>query len=153
MTEPGVIDDFWLRARAAVSGLPVEVPEAWPFGATPEHADDLLGLVLAGFKTGTASAVWDYEHVDEAFPEPGEFSIILDGAGLPRAVIETTAVSTVAFDRVDAEHARAEGEGDRTLEYWRAAHEQYWREHSENPRGFEPQMPILCERFRLVYSG
>nr|WP_309491663.1 ASCH domain-containing protein [Microbacterium sp. Se5.02b] len=42
------------------------------------------------------------------------------------------------------------GEGDRTLSHWREVHERYWREHSENPRGFEPDMPVVCERFRLL---
>lgn len=27
---------------------------------------------------------------------------------------------------------------------------QFWREYSENPRGFEPDMPVVCERFRLL---
>ena len=45
-----------------------------------------------------------------------------------------------------------EGEGDRSLEYWRQAHWNYFspictalgREASED-------MPLVCERFRLVY--
>uniref|UniRef100_A0A942YDJ2 ASCH domain-containing protein n=1 Tax=Neobacillus citreus TaxID=2833578 RepID=A0A942YDJ2_9BACI len=144
---------FWAARRAESPGLPEAVPLAWAFGATAEHADELLDLVLRGTKDGTASSMWDYEASGEALPEVGELSVILDGRGEPRAVIETTALRVVPFDEVDAEHARSEGEGDRTLEYWRAAHERYWREHSENPRGFAPDMPVLCERFRLVWPA
>lgn len=129
--------------------MPAAVPDAWPFGATPEQADELLDLVLRGLKDGMASSVWDYEATGEAMPEVGEVAVVLDGEGAPRAVIETTALEVVPFDQVGEEHARAEGEGDRTLAYWRGAHERYWGEHSENPRGFEPDMPVLCERFRL----
>lgn len=111
---------FWAARRLESRDLPVEVPLAWGFGATPEHAD-------------------------------GEHSVVLDGTGQPRAVIVTTDVRTVPFDRVDPEHARAEGEGDRTLTYWRASHERYLREHSEDPRGWAPDMPVVCERFRLVW--
>lgn len=144
---------FWEEVRRARPDLPEPVPEAWAFGATAEHADGLLDLVLAGTKTGTASSIWDYEATGDPLPVVGEFSIILDGSGVPRAVIETTHLQTVPFDRVTEEHAHAEGEGDRTLRHWRAVHERFWREHSENPRGFEPDMPVLCERFRLIHPN
>jgi uncharacterized protein YhfF len=149
--DPTALASFWETVRAQHPELPVDVPEAWAFGATPAHADELLALVLAGTKTGTASSLWDYEATGDPLPQLGELSIILDGSGAPRAVIETTDLRTVPFDEVTAEHAFAEGEGDRTLEYWRAAHERFWRAYSENPRGFEPDMPVICELFRLVF--
>ena len=142
---------FWEERRAEDATLPPQVPEAWPFGATPAHADELLALVLTGIKTGTASAVWEYEDGDEPMPQGGELSIILDGSGEPRAVIRTTALEIVPFDRVSAVHAHSEGEGDRTLASWREAHERYWRRYSGSPRGFAPDMPILCERFELLW--
>jgi uncharacterized protein YhfF len=151
-TAEDVLTAFWARTRAAHPGLPVGMPEAWAFGATPEHADGLLELVLDGTKTATSSALWDHETTGEPVPRPGELSIILDGAGRPRAVLETTAVEILPFDGVSAEHARAEGEGDRSLATWRAIHERYWRRHAQNPRGFEPTMPVVCERFRLVHA-
>lgn len=153
ITADETLTDFWAARRAEDPSLPEAVPEAWAFGATPGHADGLLELVLSGTKDGTASSMWDYEATGDPLPEIGELSVILDGRGAPRAVIETTALAVVPFDQVDAEHARAEGEGDRTLEHWRAVHERYWREHSENPRGWEPDMPVLCERFRLLWPG
>lgn len=151
MTDTAAIRQFWDHCRSELPDLPAEAPDAWAFGATPAHADGLLELVLAGTKTGTASSVWDYEASGDPLPQEGEYSVILDGSGAPRAVIETTAISILPFDEVDADHAHAEGEGDRTLEYWRQVHERFWREHSENPCGFAPDMPVLCERFRLVY--
>jgi len=151
VTASDALPDFWAARRAEMPALPEAVPEAWAFGATPEQADGLLELVLRGIKDGTASSMWDYEATGEPLPEVGELSVVLDGRGEPRAVIETTDLRVVPFDQVDAEHARAEGEGDRTLEHWRAVHERYWREHSENDRGFEPDMPVLCERFRLLW--
>ena len=148
---PESLEDYWRRVRAEVPELPADVPEAWAFGATPEHADGLLDLVLAGVKTGTASSVWDYEASGERMPEAGDLSVILDGAGAPRAVIRTTLVEIVSFLEVTAEHAHAEGEGDRSLAAWRDIHERFWREHSEGPRGWAPDMPVLCERFALVH--
>ena len=91
---------FWERARAVQPSLPAEWSDAWAFGATPEHADELLELVLSGTKTGTASSLWDHEATGEPVPRAGELSVILDGAGRPRAVLETTDVVIVPFDQV-----------------------------------------------------
>lgn len=153
MTDSAALTAFWNHVRAENPALPEQAPGAWAFGATPDHADSLLALVLAGVKTGTASSQWDYDETGDPEPYVGELSIILDGSGAPRAVLETTAVRIVPFDEVTDEHAHAEGEGDRTLTYWRESHERYWRAHSENPRGFEADMPIICERFRVVHPA
>lgn len=77
--------------------------------------------------------------------------MILDGSARPRAVIETTDVRVLPFDAVDADHAWSEGEGDRSLSAWREIHERYWRSHAVDPRGWRPDMPVVCERFRLIY--
>ncbi|MGP9536431.1 ASCH domain-containing protein [Brachybacterium sp. AOP43-C2-M15] len=139
--------DLWAEARAEHPALPAEPPEAWAFGATPEQADDLLTLVLEGTKT--ASAAEDYESDGEPLPVVGDLSIVLDGSGLPRAVLEVSEIEIVPFGEVTAEHARAEGEGDRSLAAWRRIHEQFWTEHSA--RGFSPDMPVVCERFRVLH--
>lgn len=140
---------FWADARSAHPSLPEDLPPAWAFGATPEHADGLLALVLEGTKTGTAGALWDYQAEGEDVPAAGDLSIILDGAGAPRAVLEVTEVRTVPFDEVSEEHAHSEGEGDRSLADWRRIHEEFWRDYGA--RGFSPDMPVVCERFRLVH--
>jgi uncharacterized protein YhfF len=50
------------------------------------------------------------------------------------------------FDEVDAAFAHDEGEGDRSLAYWRQAHEVYFRRLG----CFAPDMLLYCERFRLL---
>ncbi len=149
--DPARLAAFWTAARQDHPHLPAELPSAWAFGATPEHADGLLALVLAGIKTGTASSRWDYDFDGDPLPKTGELSIILDGRGAPSALIETLEVRTVPFDQVTEEHAFAEGEDDRTLASWRSIHERFWREHATSPRGFAPDMPVVCERFRLIH--
>jgi uncharacterized protein YhfF len=127
-------------------------PPAWSFGATPEQADELLDLVLAGAKSATASALWDYEAAGEAPPEPGGLGILLDGSGRARALVQTTEVRVARFDEVDEEHARLEGEGDLSLGRWREEHEQFFTETAEHDRGFAPDMPVVLERFAVVYQ-
>lgn len=151
MSDTPTVEEFWQECRAVLPDLPGDTPEAWAFGATPAHADGLLGLVLDGTKTATASSLWDYEHEGESLPVVGELSIILDGRDTPRALLEVTAIDVVPFDEVTESHAYAEGEDDRSLASWRDIHERFWRDHSANPRGYEPDMPVVCERFQVRY--
>lgn len=137
MSNDGWIEAFWqdarvhanlnrLRAYLGPNVAETVPPPAWAFGADPETADELVELVLAGTKTATASALRDY--VDEELPTPGSLSIVTDGSGRPRVLIMTTEVRVVPFGEVDAEHARREGEGDLSLEHWRAVHRRFFAE-------------------------
>ena len=133
------VERFWAQARkvAGFTRLDVVVgenelaaltPPAWSFGANAEEADELLALVIAGVKTATASSpLRSGRRRSEELPRPGDLSIICDGAGEPHVLVRTTAVDVVPFDQVPAEHAAAEGEGDRSLEHWRRVHEAYFR--------------------------
>lgn len=163
MSEDDRIRTFWelarVHAKLNVSSpyfgptpLDSVPPPAWSFGADARQADELLELVLAGTKTATASALWDYEADGEAVPEPGALSIVLDGSGQPRALLETTHVEVVPFDEVTEEHARLEGEDDRSLAHWREVHERFFAETASHDRGFSTDMPVVCERFRVLYS-
>lgn len=157
------IEAFWQRAQqhARLVGMPSVLganplaslrPPDWSFGATPEHADGLLRLVLDGTKTATASALWDYEADGEELPSIGTLSIVTDGEGVPRALLAVTRVRTVPFDEVDEAHAHAEGERDRTLASWREIHEQFFGEHASHDKGFTADMPVVLEEFEVLYS-
>ncbi|MGW2094123.1 ASCH domain-containing protein [Promicromonospora sukumoe] len=154
--------DFWAATRqyAGMAKASVVVghtvsetvpPQAWSFGDEPELAESLLSAVLAGDKTATSSALWDYDDEGAPLPVVGELSILLDGDRHPRALIRTTSVETTTFDEVDDDFAAAEGEDDRTLESWRAGHEAYFRRTLGEGREFSEDMPIVCERFELLY--
>ena len=128
-------------------------PQAWAFGGEgdDELADELLALVLDGTKTGTASLPFEYEDANEPLPKKGDLSIILDGAGEPRAIIRTTGAVVIPFDEVTAEFAHSEGEDDRTLESWRTGHEAFWRRDLPEGRVFSTDMPVVCETFELIW--
>lgn len=126
-------------------------PPAWAFGGTPEQADELLALVRSGIKTATASARWDYEQ-DGDLPQPGSLGIVLDGAGHPHVLLSTTAVDIVPFDEVTADHAHAEGEGDRSLAYWREVHERFFREYAPSGQEFSPGMLVVLEQFEVIFQ-
>ena len=123
--------------------------EAWAYGDDP---DALAELTRAGLKTATASAgIW-YERGEEPMPQAGQYSVILNSRDEAVCVIRTTRVYTVPFDQVSAEQAYREGEGDRSLAYWRQVHESFLRkELSEAGLEFSPEMQVVCEEFEVVY--
>ena len=112
-----------------------------------------LIVIASGTKTATCSALWEYEAEGEPLPETGLKIIVLDGNGDPMCIVETTELEVRPYGEVDARFAYEEGEGDRSLEYWREAH---WRFFSRNLQdiGKEPatDMPLVCERFHVIYK-
>src|SRR5688500_15476684 len=85
------------------------------FGDTPQMADELVRLVLTGRKTATC---WPFQECE--LDDPALW-IICDGSGEPRCVVETVEIMRRRFDEVDEAFAYDEGEGDRTLQYWRSS--------------------------------
>jgi uncharacterized protein YhfF len=114
---------------------------SFAFGDGPALADELLDLVIKGIKTATCSTE-DEPNTSTS----GERWIVLDGSGTPRCVIETVEISYRRYNEVDAAFAHDEGEGDRSLAYWRDAHRRYFTRMGR----FSEDMMLMCERFRLV---
>jgi uncharacterized protein YhfF len=125
----------------------ISIPEkyqglrSFTFGDGPALADQLLDLVIRGVKTATCST-----EDEPNTSTPGEQWIVLDGRGEARCVIETIEVTHRRFPEVDAAFAYEEGEGDRSLAYWREAHRRYFGRLGR----FSEDMMLMCERFRLV---
>lgn len=151
MTDQKSIQAMWENFRQLHPDAPDEY-EAWAFGDSKEMADELAVLVLKGTKTATASNYRLYED-DEELPYVGLHNIILNGTGQAVAVVVTTSVEIVPFDEVTEEHAYLEGEGDRSLEYWREVHRDFFaREFAEIDQAFHEKIPVVCERFEVVYK-
>jgi uncharacterized protein YhfF len=111
------------------------------FGDSPELADELAALVLAGKKSATCWAASEGPKT-----QVGKQWVVLNGSGVAVAVIETIELTHRRFDEVDEAFAFDEGEDDRTLASWRRAHRNYFGRQGS----FAPNMPLYCERFRLI---
>jgi uncharacterized protein YhfF len=150
------IAEFWqgfVKSDPETARLTTQPYEVWSFGNTKEMADGLGHLVLEGTKTATCSLLWEYEIDDEKIPSAGDRSIISDAGGNPLCVIETVAVEIKPYCEVDADFAYAEGEGDRSLGYWRKAHWQFFSKIcSQIGREVNKKMPLVCERFQVIYK-
>lgn len=110
------------------------------FGSGPALEERLAALVIAGQKRAT---VWDGK--EENPTAPGRRWVVT-ADGRPVAVIETLAVARRRFHDIDAAFAATEGEGDGSLRFWRATHEDHFRRAGT----FAPDMWLWCETFRLV---
>jgi uncharacterized protein YhfF len=156
MAEQGDLETFWntfLQTLPEGHEGPGELPEAWGFGDSPDMAENLGRLVLNGTKTATCSAVWEYEADNETMPQVGQLDIVLDGDGEPLCIIENVEVTIRPYNEVDARFASEEGEGDRSLAYWLQAHFDFFsRSLKRIGREFSETMPLVCERFRVVYG-
>jgi uncharacterized protein YhfF len=154
MTLPQPIEAFWqlyLTTRGELPPPPLDSDPVWQFGDL-EAAGRVGQLVKAGIKTSTSGLLWEYEHNGEQLTQVGSYAIVADGAEDPICIIEVTEVEVRPFNEVDAQFAFDYGEYGRTLEQWRTASWEYFgavcveigREPSET-------MPMVCQRFRLVY--
>jgi uncharacterized protein YhfF len=146
------IADFWRAAVAATPELKSDAEFAvWSFGDNEELCDHVLAETLAGRNQATASLRWDYEG---RLPQAGDVSVVTDWSGAPRLVLVTRRVEICRYEDVDADFARAEGYASNPLDEWREVHWAYFsRRCSELGRAASLDMPIVCERFQVVYAG
>lgn len=154
MEKTAETEAFWQEflANLPEGAFSPEDYQVWQFSDNEESANKLGELVRAGIKTATCSLLWSYEVEDQPLPEVNEFNVITNWEGAPLCIILTTEVEVRDFNKVDAIFAYEEGEGDRSLDYWRKVH---WEVFSNecNMIGYRPiaSMPLVCERFRKVY--
>jgi uncharacterized protein YhfF len=147
---------FWQRYLGT---LPPEHPhrhvraDVFAFGDSPRLADELAALVQAGRKRATASLPVEFTAERLPLPLPGNVSIVTRSDGTPVAIIELVEVRHVPFQAVDAAFAADEGEGDGTLAWWQAAHRRYFsRVSARLGCEFHEATPVVCQRFRLVWT-
>jgi len=127
------------------------IAEGW--GDGPAMADELGVLIAQGVKTGTCSALWEWEAEGKPIPEPGLITIVLNGRGEPLCIVETVEVSIRKYNEVSADFARAEGEGDFSLNYWREVHRRFFsRVLPKIGKEFSEEMQLVCERFKVIYK-
>ena len=122
--------------------------DAWSFGNTPEMADDLVRLVLEGKKIATCSLLRAYQGHENEIPRVGVYSLICDGQNNPKCIVFYTDTFICKFNEVGDKHAREEGEGDQTLEYWKRVHTEFFQAYGN----FKEDENLLCERFKVVYK-
>ncbi len=155
MLLPPHLEDYWhryLSTRIPPAGRDIRPDDVSDFGNTPEMADDLGRLVLAGIKTATSMLAFELEQKGGRQPATGDVEIVVGGSGQPLCVIELTEVVIRSFDEIDAAFVYDYGEGERTLDWWqREMWPWYVAECQQMGCEPSPKMPLVCFRFRRVY--
>jgi uncharacterized protein YhfF len=133
----------FLRTR---TGL--DIVGCYAFGSGPAHADELLAFVARGTKRATTGALVELAQLDDPLPAIGQLWGLLDGAGVPRFVVETVDVVPGRLDEVTPAFAWDEGEDDGTLESWQEGHRSWGLQLGvKDPDRLE----VLFERFRVIW--
>jgi uncharacterized protein YhfF len=136
--------DFWL---SYLKTLPLKrrpktaFVEAAPAG-DKTCTDHLIALYLDGKKTAGSSLVADFN-----------YWIVLDSKQTPALILKTTSICFNKFAKVPAEIARAEGEGDLSLQYWTDTHAKFFAPYLKT-WGVDDlnEAVVVTEYFDLVYK-
>lgn len=112
--------------------------KTWKFGT---NNDELVELVLSGKKTATTS----FE--DDEIPKVGEKSILTFENEKKACIVETKKVIITKLKDVTPEMAYLEGEGDRSLDYYKKSHVAYFKKINSN---FNEESEIVFEIFEVV---
>lgn len=134
------------------SGLRITKYEAYYYGYK-EIADEILGYLLSGDKRATTGLKCLYDAEKEPLPKVGDYSVILNSREEPRCITRITKVEIVKFKDISKEYAFIEGEGDKTLSYWKREHEKVFTRECREDLGiaFNEEMECVCEQFEIVY--
>ncbi|CAH6880474.1 ASCH domain-containing protein [Vibrio chagasii] len=142
-----------------LNSLPAEVAKQYTsFSADYYCADEYNAnlcaqLILKGEKKASCSLEYWYSHEGEIMPVVGHLQVVTDWHGVPVCIVELTSVSLCPYNQVTAEFAAAEGEGDKTLAWWREAHWNFFsRECEELKITPSEDMMLVLERFKVVYQ-
>lgn len=121
--------------------------EVWSFGNNAQMADELFGLVLSGLKTATSCLLDGNDLESDDCP----YSILTNGDCSERLLIKTTSKQIMRFNDVTEGHAFKEGEGDRSLDFWRDCHARFFSEELKmGGKSFFEDIQIVCEEFEVV---
>lgn len=125
---------------------------SWHFCDNEKDANDLAELVKQGVKRATTGLYYFYELESEALPKVGDLNIITDWQGKAQCIIETKKVALLPFKDVTEKFAEIEGEGDKSLKYWREVHiDAFNRQLKEYNMEFMEDMLVVCEEFKTAY--
>jgi uncharacterized protein YhfF len=109
--------------------------------------------VVKNIKQATAPSLWSFKINNEKLPKKGDLNIITNWNKVPQAIILTTKIELIKFSEITAKFAQIEGEGDKSLAYWKKVHKAYYkREMQGYKERFSEDMIIVCQYFNTIYT-
>ena len=122
------------------------------FYDTESAANQSVKLLSQGIKRAYSQALLQIQLEGEVMPRVGGYSVVTDGSRKAKYIVQTTSMKFLPLFSVHEEHARLEGEGDKSLGYWRKTLWQVWaRQLAKHGRIPKVPMMVVFERFEKVY--
>ncbi len=146
------VKEMWDK-YISISGKSINTPyESWHFCNNEADANELAKLTLLGIKRATASLYKSFEAENEPIPKIGDLIVITNWDSEAVCIIEVKKVEILPFKDITKEHAKIEGEGDKSLEYWRRGHINFFTEETkELGIEFNEELEVIFETFQVVY--
>ncbi|MGI9552195.1 MAG: ASCH domain-containing protein [Aurantibacter sp.] len=128
-------------------------PKVYHFCDNQEDADRCAKLVKKGIKRATSDSLLGLQYRNEELPKKGDYIVVTNWEGKAQCIVETKKVILKPFFSIDEEFARLEGEGDKSLKYWKEVHWDYYTRELE-PFGRVPResMIVVCQEFDMVFQ-
>lgn len=146
------VTDFWTACLPTLSAPPADgFYRVRSIGGTPETTDIITKLILAGDKTGTFTSPLMFEGDRSITPELGAYSVLTDSKDVPRAVLQTTGLLTLPFNRITEKETAVDGPAVRPLEIWKPIHVTFFTNEMEaRGKTFAEDMPVTVEKFKVA---
>ncbi|ASV30018.1 ASCH domain-containing protein [Maribacter cobaltidurans] len=129
-----------------------EAPEVIHFCDNETDANNCAELVKNGIKKATTDSLLGLQYRNEPLPKIGDFKVVTNWKGEAQCIIQLTSVKLKPYFSIDASYAQLEGEGDKSLEYWKKTHWDYYTRELE-PFGRVPResMILVCQEFERIF--
>lgn len=136
-----------------ISGKDKKTPfQSWHFCNNEADANELAELTRLGIKRATASLYKYYVLENEPVPKAGDLIVITNWNKEAVCIIEIEKVEILLFKDITEEHAWIEGEGDKSLEYWRKGHINFFTQETQALGiEFNEDIEVVFETFKVVY--
>lgn len=143
--------DIFLDAYPEFFNEPL--PKSGYFGDNRKDADQLAKLIAKGTKKAASHSLLGLQKRNESIPKIGDFFVVTDWEKHAKCIIRTSSVRLIPFFAITDEHALLEGEGNKSLNYWRKVHWDYYtRELAEFDKYPLESMIIVFEEFEVVFK-
>jgi uncharacterized protein YhfF len=129
-----------------------EAPQVIHFCDNQQDADLCADLVKNGIKKATTDSLLGLQYRNEPLPRIGDFKVVTNWKGEAQCIIKLTSVKLKPYFSIDAAYAHLEGEGDKSLDYWKKVHWDYFTRELE-PFGRVPResMILVCQEFERIF--
>ncbi|MDQ3022278.1 MAG: ASCH domain-containing protein [Bacteroidota bacterium] len=146
------VSEMWNRFTDSNPEFKQKKYTAWYFCDNEKCANELAELVKRGIKRGTATLLYWIEKGKETLAQKRDYSVVTDWDGIAQCIIQTKNITLLPFNEITKELAFIEGEGDKSLDYWKQAHRNYFTRNLINESiDFKDDMIVVFEEFELIY--